>query len=151
MGIAGLNQLDLMAPHIPFVPVNYNLANKCYIIILDPAGAKNAHMGIVIDLAGMSDDTEIRGVLVHAVANIYDGLVPHSTDFQFHAYSGIKSELVFRYVGELCESKYLVHSGNIQLPSFLLPPNVTKPSSSLRHLYYSFRFHLVLMNLSPIL
>jgi hypothetical protein len=150
MGITGLDQLGFNVSYIPFLPVNVSLANKCYIVILDASGAKNAHMGILIDLAGMSNDTELSGLLIHAIANVGDGQVPHSADFQCHPWTGIKSELVFSYVGELCDSKYLVGNNNIQLPFYLAPPAVSELSFSLRHLYYYFRFQLVFINFSPI-
>ena len=150
MGITGLEQLDSMAPHIPFLPVDVDLADKCYIIILDPAGAKNAHMGILVDLAGMSTNTKIAGVFIHAVANQTDEQIPHSTAFQFHEWTGITSDIIFRYVGKLSHSKYLVNNNHIQLPPYLTPPAVSEPSFSLHYSYYLFRFHLVLINWSPI-
>ncbi|CAF3377051.1 unnamed protein product [Rotaria socialis] len=124
MGITGLDLLDSMAPHIPFIPINYDLANKCYIIIFDPTDAKNAHMGILIDLAGMSTDTEIAGILIHAIANTHDKQVPHSTDFDFRPWTKTKSEVVFKYVSELHESKYLGGNNNIQLPCYLVSPAI---------------------------
>ena len=107
-------------------------------------------MGILIDLAGMSTNSEISGIFIHLTANDKDERIPHSTDFEFHPWTGIKSNLTFKYVGELRDSKYLVVNNNIQLPSYLTTPLVSEPLFSLHHSYYLFRFLLVLINLSPI-
>ncbi len=61
MGIVDIDNLDPMSPHIPFYPVNYYLANQCYLIIHDPNDLKIAHMSILIDLGGNGPNQPILG------------------------------------------------------------------------------------------
>jgi hypothetical protein len=91
MGIVDIDHFDLMATNIPFFPVNYDLMNICYLIIYTPGDVKMSHMSIIIDLGGNSTQTHIIGLMVHLIANLDDGLCPHSTTIKKrHLADGLK-------------------------------------------------------------
>jgi len=82
MGKVGVENLNLMSTHIPFYPVNYDLINKCYLIVHDLNDSKQAHMSILVDIGGNSTNTSIIGLLIHLTANTKDGKIPHTTSLR---------------------------------------------------------------------
>jgi hypothetical protein len=129
MGIAALEQFSSMAHFVPsYYPQDHQLTNKLFLIMHDPTGATDAHMSLLVDIAGTSTDTHVKGVLCHVVANTKDGQIPHSTNPKCDYWEELKSKLSLIYIGNIVDSKYL--SGVHPLPSYISPPWVIKPSFS---------------------
>jgi hypothetical protein len=85
-------------------------------------------MSVLVDIAGMSTDTHIQGVLCHVIANTKDGQIPHSTSYKCDSWEALKSNLSLIYIGNLAESKYV--NGVDPLPLYFSHPLVNKPSFS---------------------
>ena len=131
MGIVDLDHFDLMATNIPFFPVNYDLMNICYLINHIPRDVKKSHMSIIIDLGGNSTKTHIIGLMVHLIANLDDGLCPHSTTIKKDIWEIDRSNVDAIVLGKLEQSKYL---NNNNLPAFLLNYIVSIATYSLFYL-----------------
>jgi hypothetical protein len=143
MGIVDTDHFDLMATNIPFFPMNYDLMNICYLIIHNPPDVKKSHMSIIIDIGGNSTQTHIIGLIVHLIANLNDGLCPHSTTIKKDICQMDRSNVDVIVLGKLKESKYLNNNNN--LPAYLLNHVVSIATYSLfylkkRHIYIHIRF-----------
>ena len=125
MGITPSEEFSSMAHLVPFQPQDYQLANDVFLIVHDTTGAKDAHMSVLIDVAGASTDTHVQGVLCHVVANTKDGQIPHSTSFKCDYWEESKARLSLTYIGNLAESRYV--GGIDPLPPFINHPLVNKP------------------------
>ncbi|CAF1320584.1 unnamed protein product [Rotaria sp. Silwood1] len=120
MGIAALEQFSSMAHFVPLYLQDQQLTNQVFLIKHDPTGPKDAHTSVLVDVAGTSTATNIKGVLCHVVANTNDGQIPHSTSFKCDYWESPKSRLTLIYVGNLAESKYI--GGVEPLPQYLNNP-----------------------------
>jgi hypothetical protein len=143
MGIVDTDHFDLIATNIPFFPVNYDLMNICYLIIHTPPDVKKSHMSIIIDLGGNSTQTHIIGLMVHLIANLDDGLCPHSTTIKQDISQMDRSSVDVIVLGKLEQSKYLNNNNN--LPAYFLNHVVSIATYSLfylkkRHIYIHIRF-----------
>ncbi|CAF2871029.1 unnamed protein product [Rotaria sp. Silwood2] len=120
MGIAALEQFSSMAHFVPLYLQDQQLTNQVFLIKHDSTGPKDAHTSVLVDVAGTSTATNIKGVLCHVVANLNDGQIPHSTSFKCDYWESQKSRLTLAYVGNLAESKYI--GGVEPLPQYLNNP-----------------------------
>ncbi|CAM4850780.1 unnamed protein product, partial [Rotaria magnacalcarata] len=102
-----LEQFSSMAHFVPLYLQDQQLANQVFLIKHDPTGPKDAHMSVLVDLAGTSTATNIKGVLRHVVANTNDCEIPHSTSFKCDYWESPKSRLTLIYIGNLAKSKYI--------------------------------------------
>ena len=114
----GVGVFETMAVHIPLYPVNYRLANQCYLIIHDTTNTKQSHMSVLIDIGGNSTEDTIFGVLVHAVANLNDGLCPHGTSLSHDLWRCDREKLKIIHLGGLSESEYL--TGQRVVPDYMI-------------------------------
>ncbi|CAF3809380.1 unnamed protein product [Rotaria magnacalcarata] len=120
MGIAALEQFSSMAHSVLLYLQDQQLTDQGFLIKHDPTGPKDAHMSVLVDVAGTSTATNINGVLCHVVANTNDGKIPPSTSFKCDYWESPKSRLTLIYVGNLAESKYI--GGVEPLPQYFNNP-----------------------------
>ncbi|CAF1481371.1 unnamed protein product [Adineta ricciae] len=84
-------------------------------------------MSIIIDLGGNSTSTHIIGLMVHLIANMDDGLCPHSTTLKTDIWQLDRHSVDSIILGKLECSKYV---NAYDLPAYLsnhvIPANVHK-------------------------
>ena len=125
----GIGVFENMAPHIPLYPVNHLLANQCYLIIHDATRTKQSHMSVLVDISGNSTEDSIFGILVHAVANLNDGLCPHGTSLSHEVWQCDREKLEIINLGDLADSAYL--TGQRAVPDYLIGEYVSIRASCL--------------------
>jgi hypothetical protein len=124
MGIQGIENLNPISVKIPIYPVNYDLINKCYMIIHDPNDFKRSHMLILVDLGGNSTETNLIGLLIHVIANMKDGKCPHTASLRFDMWDCDKENVEIINLDCLSDSIY-VNGHHHSIPSYLLTPYVS--------------------------
>jgi len=147
MGIQGIENLNPISVKIPIYPVNYDLINKCYLIVHDPNDFKRSHMSILVDLGGNSTETNLIGLLIHVIANMKDGQCPHTTSINHHLWDFDKKKVEIIELGYLSDSIY-VNGHHHSIPSYLLTPCVSIMNNRFLFLlendfFLSFRYQLI--------
>ncbi|CAF1137032.1 unnamed protein product [Rotaria sordida] len=95
---------------MPNLMINVQAASHVYLARSKLDASKSAHMLLIIDMLGGSDEQNISGLMVHVKANIGDRHYPHTTSLEVEPWSCSRKQFHIIHIGNLTESEYLLNS-----------------------------------------
>jgi hypothetical protein len=127
----GIAPFELTPEHksIPNLIKNRSMANIVYLIKHNPSKGKQSHMSIIIDLAGESNEKQIRGLMLHVIVDRPVQMVPAVTKFDHLTYVVEKCDVEHYVIGKLESSAYFLYLHKIPntLKNLLVPTDPSFP------------------------
>ncbi|CAF1123842.1 unnamed protein product [Rotaria sp. Silwood1] len=90
------------------VITNVQAAGHVYLVRSKSDASESAHMLLIFDMLGCSDEQNISGLMVHLKANIGDQCYPNTTSLEIKPWTILRKEFHIIHIGNLKESEYLL-------------------------------------------